>query len=580
MIETIKSYLVSLGFSVDKSSYKDATKAVDQVEKSVSKFAGGAVVGFAAATTAVVGFVAASSIAIAKFVGGIAKADLENEKLARQLWISKDAAMAYNSSLKAMGASLEDLYLSPELMRNFQQLNREAQNLKPPAEFAEQMKLVRSVQFEFARMKLEASYAIQWVGYYFVKYMEGPIRNIKTTLQEINAVIVKQMPSWTKVIAQVMSWFARMGLTTFRVIKDIIRLFGDLGASIPKNLKVIGVAVAALGLALKTGPIGLFITALSGLLLLLDDFYTYLDGGQSALGPVWQRIMDFFDMLENSGVIDGFKRRWSEAMSGISEGIEIAYNGLKEFYKGLEDSGAIESFKNSFSNSFEILKKLDAEFDKWIKGLGQKVKDEKVFEGLMTSVASLIGSVWELTEAVTGLLNKLLGLKETEKSLNSIGDILSTTIVKSLRVISDLIGGISGYITLISKTINGDLLDHLGLEGEKADERLKLNPESDKGFVGKSFDAIKNMFSGYFTGNTDFQDAFTRSLGILARSQQVNSGNAPGYTIPQANNQTTKNNVSLTQTNHIHGSDPERTSDAVQDKTESFLMRNFGGVLR
>jgi hypothetical protein len=323
VLDTINSYLVSLGFSVDKSSYDAATKSMDNVEKGVSKFAGSAVTKFAVAGAAVTSFVAASVFGIAKFVDGLGKASIENEKLARQMWISEQSAMAFNSTLKAMGVSLQDLYLSPTLMSQFRQLRSEAVDLQAPSDYKDQMRTIQSISFEFKRMKLEATYALQWIGYYFIKYMSGPLNDIKKKLGDLNGTIVKTMPSWTKVIAQVMSGFAQMGITTVRAFKDIVHVFDEIGQGIPKNLKLIASAASAVGMIIATGPVGIISAILLGAILLLNDFYTYLDGGEAAFGPFWEKLISFKESLDVSGQLESLKESFTGVFDAASDVLDV-----------------------------------------------------------------------------------------------------------------------------------------------------------------------------------------------------------------------------------------------------------------
>jgi len=602
VIETIKSYLVSLGFKVDNTSYQAATKAMGNAEQSVAKFAGGAVTSFAIAGAAVVSFVGAASIGIAKFVGELAQADLETEKLARKLWLGKDAAASYNNTLKAMGVTLEDLYLSPELMKNFQTLNQESKNLRPPTEFAEQMKLVRSVQFEFTRLKLEATYALQWIGYYFMKYMEGPIKQIKQTLSEINGIIVKTMPSWTKVIAQVMSWFARMGITTFRVFKDIIRIFNDLGSAIPRNLKLIGAAIGALAIIIQTGPLGIITATLTALILLLDDFYTYLDGGESAFGPFWQKLIDFYDSLKGSGVFEDFKKGWKDAVETISELLDNAKKEIADFYSNLENKGAIDNFKSSFSNTFEIIQKLLSGAKTWVQDLYKELEKQGVLKDLKKSFEDVVTSVSNLTAAVTKAFNKLLGLKETETVLNGIGKILRDVILVSLKSISEILDGFAGFFNVIASFFRGDILEKTQKAGEEAKKRLDENPDlKNEGY----WESLWKTTTGFFTDwkNPEFSDKVTRALGLIAEAMARNKkdkenmtnpevagtpGGSPAYSLPTPNyiypqsTTNTNNNTSIqsSPTYNIYSSDAKSGMEAAQSNYDAMLTRNLSGVVR
>jgi hypothetical protein len=143
------------------------------MDKTVEKFAGNSVKQFALAGSAVASFFVAANIGIAKYMQGLAKADLQNEMFARRMWMSKENAVAYKNTMSALGAELQDLYLSPELLQRYNELRKQAGQMAPPQEYSEQMKKIRDVTFEFQRLKLEATYAMQWIGYYLSKYLEN-----------------------------------------------------------------------------------------------------------------------------------------------------------------------------------------------------------------------------------------------------------------------------------------------------------------------------------------------------------------------------------------------------------------------
>jgi len=370
LLDTIKSYLVSLGFKVDDKSFNDVTRSMDSVERQVGKFAGTSVTKFAQASAAVTSFVAAAVFGIGKFLDSLGKADIENEKLARQLWTTEQSAMSFNATLKAMGVSLEDLYLSPTLMSQFKQLRGEAAGLQAPAEYKEQMRTIQGISFEFKRMKLEATYALQWIGYYLIKYLDGPLKGTKKALSNLNDTIVKTMPQWTKRIAQVMSWFVQMGVTLVRGVQDIGRAFDWLGKLIPDNLKIIASAAASIGLIIASGPFGILAASILAVILLLDDFYTYIDGGESALGPLWQKLIDFKDELDASGQLDALR----ENLSLVFDSVNKVLDALGEILMTLTGTDSIED---------AMIKIGQISFDALIETL-------KVIAGLFETIAESI----------------------------------------------------------------------------------------------------------------------------------------------------------------------------------------------
>ncbi|EHL08974.1 hypothetical protein HMPREF0322_00397 [Desulfitobacterium hafniense DP7] len=292
MLNILKEYLVSVGFKVDDASLAAARKAMGSADKAVSGFTDSAVSNFAKAGAGMAAFFATAQLGIAKYVTGLAKADLQNDIFARKMWTTTENAKAYQTALSALDVSLEDLYFSPELMGKYQQLRQEGLNMMVPTdEYKEQMQIIRSVIFEFQRLKQIGSYATQWIGYYLTKYLEGPLGDIKEKFGSLNEMLQEKMPIWTKHIAQVLSWFVRLGSAAWS-IKD-----GLLAA----------VAVFAAFKLVNMGPLGALIIGLTTLLLLVDDYKTYSEGGESLFSGFWRGFDDagvnvkkFMDQLKVS----------------------------------------------------------------------------------------------------------------------------------------------------------------------------------------------------------------------------------------------------------------------------------------
>jgi len=302
-VDVIKEYLVSLGFKVDASSFGQTKKVMADADKMVAKFASSSKSQFLKAGASVVGFVATANVAIAAFIANLAQADIKNQEFARLMWMSNDAAYAYNNTLKALGATVDELWLSPELMQRFQALRGQAGEMRPPEEYAQQMKTIRDIMFEFQRLKLEGMYALQWIGYYLFKYLEGPLKSIKVSFKDFNDSLTKKMPEWTKNVAQVASWFVRLGIAIYR-IKEI--------------LGIVVAAFAAFSLV-NMGPLGLIVAGLTALLMLIDDYYTYKDGGESAFPKLWKWIDNLVQSMEDNGTIDDFTDSLNELIDSFNE---------------------------------------------------------------------------------------------------------------------------------------------------------------------------------------------------------------------------------------------------------------------
>lgn len=340
MYDIIKEYMVGLGFRVDASSLNRAKGAMNDAEKTVEKFAGKSIARFAAAGAAVTTFVAVANIGIAKYVAGLAKADLENQKLARLMWTSKDNVMAYKYSLDALGATVQDLVLSPELMQRYLQLRQQSFAMRAPEEYGQYMKDIRSIVFEFQRMKLEATYAMQWIGYYIAKYLN--LAGFKGNLEDINGLIIKKMPEWTKQVAQVATWFIRMGEAAYQLGDDIIKIWNGLSS----ETKAVTGIVAGFFALLKMGPIGWMIAGLTTLLILLDDYYAYQrkDGSKTQFDKMWVWLDDLKAKLESDGTLDKLKDSVQNLADNIIN-LGTSFGNLFATLAGEKGEGVISFFR-------------------------------------------------------------------------------------------------------------------------------------------------------------------------------------------------------------------------------------------
>ncbi|WNF07271.1 hypothetical protein [Brevibacillus borstelensis] len=493
MIDVIKEYLVSLGMAVDKKSFDEATQTMAQVEKGTNNAVASMSKGFVAFGVAAAGAIASVTLGVGAFLGSLAKAELENEKFARQMWMSKDAAAELNNTLKAMNATVEDLYLSPELMRNFHELRATIKDMKPPPEFQNQMKFIRSIQFEFQRMRLEGTYALKWIGFYLFKYLEGPIKNIKSGLKGFNDAIIKNMPRWTKNVAQFLSWIVRLGIAMAKGGRDLLRMFGALGDRIPQSIKLIGAALLGLALILKTGPLGIIFALLTSVLLLLDDFYTYLEGGESALGPLWKKLQDFYKLLKDTGVIDRLGKAFDNAFRTIEGWLKRAWGWLQQLYNKLQERGYLDAMESAWSSTFGLLLKIVQGLWGWVTAFFDELNDEGILSGLIDSVIDLGKEINETIGWVADLVSKFLELEEVQSVLEGIGNFVSGTLKFALELVKNAIDGIANSIKIARAWLSGD---DEGLQQalKEQDALRKHEAEFAQRYGGKIKDFFNFMF--------------------------------------------------------------------------------------
>lgn len=274
--------------------------SVKESSKSLAVEGGSAFKAFATSSLGSIAAVAAGVVVAAlavkglvDFLGGLAKQDIENEKLSRQLWTTKENAKEVSMALDTMGATMQDLWLSPTLMKQFTQLRKDSAALKLPADYANNIKIVQGIGLEFSRTKQLGTLAFQQIGSYIIKYLAGPLAEIKQGFKSFNDSLIKNIPNIAKVIGTAIGVVARILLTVAKVIGTIISvvskvasIIGQLLSKIPAPLQKIMKIIALIGLLIMAGPVG----AIIALIAALDDLFTYLRGGKSVMGS-------FFDGL-------------------------------------------------------------------------------------------------------------------------------------------------------------------------------------------------------------------------------------------------------------------------------------------
>lgn len=559
MLDTIKSYLVGLGFDVDQKSYDNTQKVISDTEKKLSDFAGTSAKSFLKAGAAVTAFFAGASVAVAGFLSKMATSDLQNEMLARQLWTSKENAEAFDKSLKALGVSLEQLYLSPELAHRFRELRAQVNDLRPPPEFRNQMKLIRDIQFEFSRFKLSAHYALQWVGHYLIKYLSGPLNDAHKKLRDFNDRFMKEMPIWAERAGRFLASFINAGRHVLQFFGDMRKRISDLLDDIPTNVKGVAGALGGLALLLRMGPFGMLIGVLTLAILLIDDFYGHLEGKESALGPMWDKLLEFKNNLAETGDLDRLKESFDGLMGSLSDvlsalgEIAMALTGednipdamAKLGNLGLDGlvaalklvSGLLDNIALAIKSISSMLK---GEFGEFIKGNLDRVREKRIAgEEIDESDA-----VWDKA------LNFELGGKIAGQSGRGIFESMGL----GIKGIWNRLTGASDNSTSAASTMGVEQMKRL------VDDTKSGNRTLDK--IADSSKLLTNISSG---------------INNVAMLLAMNSSNGFGYSYsyPQYYN-SNSSRFTVNQTNNIYGSDPRATANAVNDNTV-VLARNLRG---
>lgn len=230
--------------------------------------------------------------------------------------------------------------------------------------------------------------------------------------------------------------FLNVMTSVFSVLNNFVRFIDKVITSTvgwEKALYILGAALLwinrAMLLAFVTNPIFWVIAAIGVLLLLIDDFMTYLDGGESQFGAFWGGMIDW--IKENQDWLNSLKQVFvsvGETIGAVMAIIVGIFTGNTELIKTAW-SGMIDSLIAFFTN-FALL-----------------------FEPLAQVLVSIMSSVWDsIVNTVKARIDLIIsaiktGISNMTAALSSVYDIITAPFARAFDWISDKFSGIGGLIT-------------------------------------------------------------------------------------------------------------------------------------
>lgn len=477
----LKEFLVALGLQDNMSSKLD--ESLKKADQSTTKFAGAFAKRFVLAGVAVTTFVATASVGLAKFAMRLDQSDRELETFAKKIGQPKEEAYKTKTALDVMGKSMEEVKLDPKLLEQFKELKANAASLKMP-DLSEGLKPVREFQTSFLALKQTAANALQWVGFHFLKYVARPLEDIQNRLKSFNETIQKNIPSWSDKVGKALSWIVQLAATIIRAGEQMFGVINKVFNAIPDGVKVAMAALAILGAFIKTGPIGKLIMIISVVLLLLDDFYTYLDGGDSLLGPVWKTLVDIWDTLKEKAdilipVIAGLVASFGTYIIGVQ-----AAGWAQRFFnkEGGAGAKAIKALSKAFKffasplgivliiigllvAAFVAFKRSGKSVDEFVSGLKESFGNvidiiKNVADGIVEKapeiMKTIVGAITGLLDAIVSMLPQLLdmGVQLLTSLIDGIISMLPQLLAMVLKLISLIL---SSLISALPQIINAGI---------------------------------------------------------------------------------------------------------------------------
>ena len=392
MSNILEEYLVRIGAEVDKDAFAGAAKAINNLSGMLGKLGsilkyGGIFVGLAKVTEAVIDNIKA-----------VASADLEYQKLAQSMWVTKDTAKTLSVVLKTMGASQEDVAWVPELREQFFRLRQEMAELSTPADADNQLAWIREIGYDVQSLQLKLKMFKEWVVYYFIKELQPYIKEFQEFISWLNDKFGKNLPALARKVASVLASVVRVAMSLVKALKWLFEGIYNFIDALPSKTKALVAVFAVVGAAIMAGPFGLMMMAIGTALIMLEDFFGYLEGRESSntLKPLWKWLTD-----ENNPL-----RRFIEK---LKEGIAFILEKLTELFEKVFTEERQEKLKKTVANIAKGVAEIAEGLATIVESIfGKKYPVVKKFwDFFLTAVGKVVDKVLTLTNSMGHLMRAL-----------------------------------------------------------------------------------------------------------------------------------------------------------------------------
>lgn len=388
MSNILEEYLVRIGAEVDKDAFAGAAKAINNLSGMLGKLGsilkyGAIFAGLAKVTEAVIDNIKA-----------VASADLEYQKLAQSMWVTKDTAKTLSVVLKTMGASQEDVAWVPELREQFFRLRQEMAELSTPADADGQLAWIREIGYDVQSLQLKLKMFKEWVVYYLIKELQPYIKEFQEFIRWLNDKFGKSLPALARKVASVLASVVRVAMSLVKALKWVFEGIYNFIDALPSKTKALVAVFAVVGAAIMAGPFGLMMMAIGTALIMLEDFFGYLEGRESSntLKPLWKWLTD-----ENNPL--------HRIITKLGDGIAFILEKLTELFEKVFTEERQEKLKETVAN----IAKSVADIAEGLATIVEKICGEKYpvvkkfWDFFLTSVGKVVDKVLTLENRLAHL---------------------------------------------------------------------------------------------------------------------------------------------------------------------------------
>lgn len=209
-------------------------------------------------------------------------------------------------------------------------------------------------------------------------------------------------------LTNVFKWILKLGqvfTNTFRFLNKVISSTIGWKVALLILVGVLAVVKRAMLAAFLTNPIGWVILLIGGLILLIDDLMTYLDGGESLFGDYWKPCIEWGKkaIALYKEIEPTIKEVWDFVVNFITESVNAIIALFEVLYgiftgdwelikKGFKDVG--DAILKAFEKPFKWIRK---QYDEYIAPIINAVKN--------FDIGQTAKDMWESTKNFLGFSN-------------------------------------------------------------------------------------------------------------------------------------------------------------------------------
>lgn len=326
-------------------------------------------------------------------------------------------------------------------------------------------------------------------------------------------------------------------------------------------------------LAFATNPITLAVGAVTALFLLIDDFMTYLDGGETALGDFWRPFADGWKSIkpwiDKAKVwVKSFADGWSDALDVIKplkgvlsivwSAIESIYSSFSRLLKQIFGAtSAVDEFGNNGESVGSALASVFNFIAQTLEGLS----------GVIAVVATALSSSFEAAiSAVIGLFKMLGAVWDGIVYGWTTGDWLGA-FKRMFSKMGDIVLGVWDNIKRAAIEFVNSLISIVNKFGAGI-EPIEIPITQRVQTIGENVGSIASSAAGFAQSAASMQNM------VLGASMAASSGASQQTTNTDNSQKNSNNKITITQ--HIQGSDNPK---AVADQSARAINNQLSTVI-